>query len=1563
MSNEKLTPSKGWKITLKKDSKAQLLLKGTSFQVEDVPVVGDLKNAISFSVLKESGNYYVVASGGLLGGMQCFKKCCRCLVRPSTPSQESQSFINKSSLTTPNTAQEVSEIIPKELNANQLASELLKSVIKHHKAEAIELAVKLQKYPLLSDTNPYFTFNKLLKVAKQPLFFEWDCLLKLSVARLMRKFSALILVKQENHLEEVDEYIEELEGLLEFLEEDQPFSLECQFQLKYVINTLKTSKQGNNLPEIGQLMLKALGFGEAWELSESFFEELKLEKPFHRILKLENLFVKALSSEDLVNEMISAIQEKPNKEVEFEGIHLLFKLLPAIDLSTKKTTLKYLLSYLEDSCWQTRLKAVYEITVLKQNSSDSDYNSLLKVLNKRVGLEKKPEVLALIRNPSSVTSLEQLLCISSGTHNSEPTNVTKTLKHLKAEFNKAVPEDLETKLERIVNQTKQNYQQEFKHYVELKGGLCQNSTSPMDLTELAKGFLESPKRVLLVMGDPGSGKTLFAKKLSVELFGFSKYLPVYVYLPYIIKPGKNFQDGILQVNGLESNKQELETRPVVFICDAFDEVNLKVNFLKVKDTFQVYKKAKWVFLCRTYYASGVGLKTFSPFYAEKYFHNLRKDVYIQALTQKKIHKLLTSLKELPRDPQEYYDFIVRNQELLYLCRTPLVVNLVVQAYEKLKLLTTFNLYEVYRNFTLSFYEKGKCSLDRIDNFVSELAFEMTIKNKEFINKKDKNKTLYVSSFFEPEYKELKKGCLLRPNKKKDYIFLHKSIKEYYYCHKILPNQLLVSEDLSDFYSYKDTITECLNVYSIVKEKNILEFFKSMVVSNKNLQKILFEIVLDSTCENNYIASANAVTILNYSNYSFSGKDLAGVRIPYADLSESILDQTDLSYSDLTGVNFKNSVIKEVNFEGAEMNQVKLGEMPQLVSHYGAITSITATKVPNWLVSGSSDKEIRIWDIYKGVSVSKFKGHSLPITSVAVSKNCDLVVSGSEDCTVRLWDTQTGNCTKLKGHQKTVRCVALSKDSTHVVSASDDCTVRIWNLRNSECYVLEGHKKAVSGVCISGEFVISGSEDCSIRAWNIDSRKCVMKLKGHSVNCLSVSRNNQYIGSGSEKLVLIWSFKEGTCYKELRGHTSGVLSLQFGRNSEIVVSGSQNGTARVWSIESGECLQLIKGHNLPVRCVAVSEDMKYVFSGSIDCIIRTWDLEFHNSLKKRPGHSKSVSCLAVSDKLVASGSQDSDILVWSLDTAQCLKRLSGHQMAVLSLAFSKDSNLLVSSGGDGLVKVWSLSTGDCTFEIKDYCFQVSISPDSSLLLLASSSIKIFSLKEQTQIGELKTKAVALSMDNEWVVSGGKNDSLKVWDLNSGTCIKQLKGHTSTVSEVKISKDKSFIASGSFDKTIRLWYSQESFVLEGHSSSVCSIQLVEDLLVSGSEDKSIRLWDLESRSCVKVVWGHKHSVTALASFKNLLVSGSSDRTFRVWEVKKIVKKKRSLGKYLVEAENKDYSVRMKWSSGPMSMFSRANYCGNCENLSVHGKKVLETNMPVVAPILNYIFSSFLKHSVTK
>lgn len=151
-------------------------------------------------------------------------------------------------------------------------------------------------------------------------------------------------------------------------------------------------------------------------------------------------------------------------------------------------------------------------------------------------------------------------------------------------------------------------------------------------------------------------------------------------------------------------------------------------------------------------------------------------------------------------------------------------------------------------------------------------------------------------------------------------------------------------------------------------------------------------------------------------------------------------------------------------------------------------------------------------------------------------------------------------------------------------------------------------------------------------------------------------------------------------------------------------------------------------------------------------------------------------------------------------------------------------------------------------------------------------------------DLHTEGIYCSQfDKHRIVTGSRDQTIKIWDPRSGKCLNTIRAHCGSV--LCLQYDATHIVSGSSDATVAITDMRTAVVryLRGHDQSVLGVRWVQtDKVVSCSKDEQLRLWDRSSGQCLRVMTGHRAAVNAVQWHDTRIVSASGDRTLKVWEV---------------------------------------------------------------------------------
>ncbi len=273
----------------------------------------------------------------------------------------------------------------------------------------------------------------------------------------------------------------------------------------------------------------------------------------------------------------------------------------------------------------------------------------------------------------------------------------------------------------------------------------------------------------------------------------------------------------------------------------------------------------------------------------------------------------------------------------------------------------------------------------------------------------------------------------------------------------------------------------------------------------------------------------------------------------------------------------------------------------------------------YIVSGSWDDTVRVWEATTGREVFTYRGHDDDVNAVAWSPNGRYIASGSDDNTVRVRDAFTGRkMCEYEGHSDYVRALAWSPDGTRIASASDDETVQIWDIRTGHTLLsYDGHEddlfteeNCVQAVAWSpdGKYIASADDDETVRVWEAATGDELFSYEKHDddVNAVAWSPDGRSIASASDDgTVRVRYADTGKKVYTYHNHTDCVNALAWSPDGRYIASASSDGTVRIWVATTGQDVFTYRGHASDVQAVAWSPNGRLIASGDDDGTVQVW----------------------------------------------------------------------------------------------------------------------------------------------------------------------------------------------------------------------------------------------------------------------------------------------------------------------------------------------------------------------
>uniref|UniRef100_A0A1A9V0W9 WD repeat-containing protein 55 homolog n=1 Tax=Glossina austeni TaxID=7395 RepID=A0A1A9V0W9_GLOAU len=408
-------------------------------------------------------------------------------------------------------------------------------------------------------------------------------------------------------------------------------------------------------------------------------------------------------------------------------------------------------------------------------------------------------------------------------------------------------------------------------------------------------------------------------------------------------------------------------------------------------------------------------------------------------------------------------------------------------------------------------------------------------------------------------------------------------------------------------------------------------------------------------------------------------------------------------------------------------------------------------------NGNSNNAAASSEATSGVAVTSAPNSSSTVTPIAPAPNATAAATTGSTPTTATVAAPTQAQSVTGTATSTARVEPMEIDSAIEIPAS-------------KATVLRGHESEVF-ICAwnpSRDLLASGSGDSTARIWDMSDT-----------------------GNSPNQLVLRHCIQKGGA--EVPSNKD-VTSLDWNCDGTLLATGSYDGFARIWKTD-GHLASTLGQHKGPIFALKWNKRGNYILSAGVDKTTIIWDASTGQCTQQFSFHN--APALDVdwqTNNSFASCSTDQRIHVCRLGSEAPVKTFRGHTNEVNAIKWCPQGKLLASCSDDMTLKIWCMNRDKCCHDLQAH------------------SKEIYTIKwSPTGPGTQNPNT------NLLLASASFDSTVRLWDVERGTCIHTLTKHTEPVYSVAFSPDGKYLASGSFDKCVHIWSTQSGQLVHSYKGT--------------------------------------------------------------------------------------------------------------------------------------------------
>lgn len=487
---------------------------------------------------------------------------------------------------------------------------------------------------------------------------------------------------------------------------------------------------------------------------------------------------------------------------------------------------------------------------------------------------------------------------------------------------------------------------------------------------------------------------------------------------------------------------------------------------------------------------------------------------------------------------------------------------------------------------------------------------------------------------------------------------------------------------------------------------------------------------------------------------------------------------------------------------AQLWDVDRGRLIKNLAHTDYVVSTNFHASGQWLVTGSFDSFVRVWDANDGSMKAEHKFENMQVSHVVCGPQANLVAVvtnpiGQFGGRIHVWDFETDSIVATgMNHEAHVQAINFVDDGARVCSVSRTGEIRVWVTANGEAVGNGLQLPFIPRDVLFGstsESLTTISYDFDVQDWSLTTGQQIGSRIRGPANYASAARDHSKrllaIGGGDGTVSVFWrQLGEHAC--SLLRNSESATAIEFHPDGRRLAIGGRNGVLQIWDLAGAAPRSRLFPHQGDVRNALFSPDGKRCTTIGGDGKAYIWNVETGEQMGPALEHEVGIADCAYSmdGRIIATAGVDKIVKLWDGYEGSQIGGNLAHESAVVTLAISPDSQSLVAGCIDGAIVSWNIPTPShpnpanapvFSGKHEDRVTSIAYSANGDTIVSASldGTLRCWEAASgQQKYGPFahphSTLFCTFMPDGEHVLSAGTNGWVYIWNLQSGKTVHRL-----------------------------------------------------------------------------------------------------------------------------------------------------------------------------------------------